>query len=82
MTIVLERDGSGREILWQCSECGKPFNLGWGSKCNACIAQEKRHAQLIRTIRAVSVSIVDKPVDPHCKTSDGEYLTIDWEETI
>ena len=29
--------------------------------------------------RAVSVSVVDVPVDPNCQTSDGRFLAIDWE---
>lgn len=32
----------------------------------------------VRGLRPLSVSIVDTPVDPHCKTSDGRYLAIDW----
>ena len=48
MTIVLERDRFGREILWQCSDCGKPFNLGWGSRCNACIIAAERHEELLK----------------------------------
>jgi hypothetical protein len=48
---VLERDKWGRELAWQCSECGKPFQLGWGSMCNACIKEERRHQELIAAIR-------------------------------
>ena len=33
----------------------------------------------VREWRAVSVSVVDTPVDPNCKTSDGLYLTVEWE---
>lgn len=47
---VLERDSNGREILWQCSDCGKPFDLGWGSQCNQCIRDEKRHRELLKAI--------------------------------
>lgn len=48
---VLERDRFGRPILWRCSECGKPFDLGWGSMCNACIEVERRHQELVAAIR-------------------------------
>jgi predicted amidophosphoribosyltransferase len=47
---VLERDRSGRETLWQCSDCGQPFNLGWGSRCNRCIREEERHRELIAAL--------------------------------
>jgi len=47
MTIVLARDAHGREVLWQCSTCGKPFNLGWGSRCNRCIEDDRKHNELI-----------------------------------
>ena len=50
MTIVLARDGNGREILWQCTTCGLPFTLGWGSQCNRCIAEDKRHAEMVQAI--------------------------------
>ena len=29
----------------------------------------------VKEWRAVSISVVDMPVDPNCKTSDGRYLT-------
>ena len=48
---VLERNRQGREILWQCSDCGQPFNLGWGSRCNSCIREAQRHNELIKAIR-------------------------------
>jgi hypothetical protein len=48
---VLDRDPYGRETLWQCSDCGQPFNLGWGSRCNKCIRDEKRHQELLTAIR-------------------------------
>lgn len=32
-----------------------------------------------RRARAVSVSIIDKPVDPNCRTQDGRFLAVDWE---
>lgn len=48
---VLERDRFGREVLWQCSDCGQPFNLGWDSRCNKCIREEERHQELINAIR-------------------------------
>jgi hypothetical protein len=54
MTIVLQRDSNGREILWQCSDCGKPFNLGWGSRCNACVLAARRHAELIEVLKVRS----------------------------
>ncbi len=50
MAIVLERDRNGRELLWQCMECGQPFNLGWDSLCNACISKAERHKELIKAI--------------------------------
>jgi hypothetical protein len=50
---VLERDRNGREILWQCSECGKPFSSGWGTRCNSCIARQNRHAELIEAIKSI-----------------------------
>ena len=48
---VLDRDGSGRPILWECSECGEPFNTGWDSRCSACITAERRHQELINAIK-------------------------------
>ena len=30
--------------------------------------------------RAHAVSIVDRPVEPNCKTSDGRWLAVDWRE--
>jgi hypothetical protein len=48
---VLDRNREGREILWQCSECGEPFNRGWGSCCNGCIAAERRHKELVKALR-------------------------------
>lgn len=50
MHIVLQRDGRGREILWQCISCGNPFDLGWGSQCNSCLTTERRHRELIRAL--------------------------------
>lgn len=47
---VLERDRNGRAILWQCSDCGKPFDLGWGSQCNACIKADERHRELVAAL--------------------------------
>jgi hypothetical protein len=47
---VLSRDENGRPVLWQCSDCGQPFNLGWGARCNPCIRAEKRHQELIRVL--------------------------------
>ena len=32
----------------------------------------------VKEWRAVSISVVDTPVDPNCKTSDGRYLAIEW----
>ncbi|HWF62901.1 MAG TPA: hypothetical protein VN666_21695 [Nitrospira sp.] len=49
---VLERDRNGRETLWECSDCGKPFTKGWGSRCNACILAAERHAELIAAVKA------------------------------
>jgi len=47
MTIVLRRDENGREVLWKCSSCGQPFDLGWGSECNKCLTEERRHRELV-----------------------------------
>ena len=52
---VIARDERGRVLLWQCSECGKPFGrppypLGWGSLCNPCITAAKRHEELIAAL--------------------------------
>jgi hypothetical protein len=47
MTIVLQRDKNGREVLWKCSSCGQPFDLGWGSECNKCLTEERRHRELV-----------------------------------
>lgn len=54
MSEVLERDRNGRETLWRCRECAKPFTLGWGDLCNACIAAERRHRELLEAIRAIA----------------------------
>lgn len=51
---VLERDRLGREILWQCSECGKPFNLGWGARCNKCIRDEERHKEIMAALERIA----------------------------
>lgn len=56
MAIVLERNRFGRELLWQCTECGQPFNLGWGDYCNACIAKQERHRKLINAIKSAQES--------------------------
>jgi hypothetical protein len=47
---VLQRDSAGREVAWLCTSCGKPFTLGWGSECNACITAERRHKELLAVI--------------------------------
>ena len=49
---VLVRDEFGRDRLWECSDCGKPFEKGWGSRCNACIIAAERHAELIAALAA------------------------------
>ena len=51
---VLMRDRYGREVLWECSECGRPFTQGWGSHCNRCIKEDQRHKELIAAIRESS----------------------------
>lgn len=48
---VLSRDRHGRETSWQCSDCGKPFTLGWGSRCNRCIKEDERHRELIAALK-------------------------------
>lgn len=50
VSIVLERNRQGREILWRCASCGQPFNLGWGDECNACITAERRHRELLAAL--------------------------------
>ena len=52
MSIVLERSAEGRPTLWKCFECGKPYTLGWGDYCNACIANMKRHQELLAAIQS------------------------------
>lgn len=52
---VLERDRFGRELLWQCSDCGQPFNLGWGSRCNRCINEERRHREIVAELKGKKV---------------------------
>ena len=47
---VLERDRFGRELRWQCSDCGQSFTLGWGSLCNRCIKEEQRHRDLVTAL--------------------------------
>lgn len=54
---VLRRDSAGREVLWQCSDCGKPFELGWGSRCNKCILEERRHQEILKAVSGHSVVI-------------------------
>lgn len=49
---VLKRDSSGRATLWQCLECGELATLGWGDRCNACIARAERHNELIKAIKS------------------------------
>ena len=51
MNIVLQRDRYGREILWKCSTCGQPFDLGWGDQCNKCLTEERRHKELLAAIK-------------------------------
>lgn len=48
---VLSRNDRGIAVLWQCSECGEPFNLGWGTVCNKCIRQERYHREMIAALR-------------------------------
>jgi len=50
MTRVLDRDRSGREILWECGMCGQPFTRGWGDFCNKCIRDEDRFQKLVQAI--------------------------------
>jgi hypothetical protein len=56
MERVLRRDRSGRAILWQCSECGKPFDLGWGWLCNRCIAEAERHREIVDALNRIAAS--------------------------
>jgi hypothetical protein len=51
MTVVLQRDSNGREVLWLCASCGQSFTLGWGNQCNACLEQERRHNELVAAIK-------------------------------
>lgn len=55
--IVLERNREGHEVLWQCSECGDPFNKGWGSLCNSCIAAERRHKEMIKALKSTAPKV-------------------------
>ena len=72
--IVLGRDDiTGREILWKCSDCGQPFNLGWGSRCNKCIHDEKRHQEILEAIRSA------KPVEAATPVSENE-IWAEWSD--
>ena len=71
--IVLERDGNGREILWKCSDCGQSFNLGWGSRCNKCIHDKKRHQEILEAIRSA------KPVEAATPVSEKE-IWAEWSD--
>lgn len=51
---VLLTDRHGRAVLWQCSDCGQPFDLGWGTRCNKCIREEERHGELLRAIASLN----------------------------
>jgi hypothetical protein len=58
MTTVLQRDGYGRPLLWQCCECGEPFGrpphpLGWGDVCNKCISVAERHREVVEAIKSL-----------------------------
>ena len=54
MSVVLERDRYGRAVLWKCADCGKPFNLGWDDRCNACMVAADRHADLKQELRRIA----------------------------
>ena len=61
MEHVLQRDQNGRPTLWQCSDCGNPFNRGWGTRCNACILAAERHAELIRALSGPAAQVRNAP---------------------
>ena len=48
---VLERNERGLPVLWQCSDGGQPFKLGWGSRCNRCIKEEERFERLLVALK-------------------------------
>jgi len=63
MTIVLRRDENGREVLWKCSSCGQPFDLGWGDQCNACLTAERRHRELVAAVQHIDSDRTIGPSD-------------------
>ena len=48
--MVLERNRNGKAVLWKCSTCGEPFNLGWGDRCNKCIREDEKHREIIAAL--------------------------------
>lgn len=62
-----------RQHVKSCHYCQHGFE---GGNPNDCIPSRPF---MTGQLRASSVSIVETPVDPNCKTSDGRYIAIDWE---
>lgn len=58
--VVLSRDRHGRPVLWRCSDCGEPFNLGWGTRCNKCITSDERHKEIIAAIERLLEKILEE----------------------
>ena len=65
---VLRRSEDKRATLWQCSDCGQPFTLGWGSQCNRCITEERRHREIVAALRS------GPQMDPNNETAQSLEL--------
>lgn len=44
------RDYRGRVVGFRCFSCGEIYPSMWGTTCNKCSEEEKRHSQLIDEI--------------------------------
>ncbi len=59
-------------------KCGAEFE-----RCDVTLMEEHVSGcticqQYLSGMKANSVSVVDIPVDPNCKTSDGNFLAVEW----
>jgi len=45
------KDWQGKTIGFRCWECGDIVQSMWGETCNKCREKERRHKELIETIK-------------------------------
>lgn len=55
-------DGSGRVAGYRCRECNNVVPSMWGTTCNQCRANERRHKELTAAVHLLAATLIQATV--------------------